>query len=493
MPFIARRPKTSTVSPVFSRTLTVRSPVIALLCTTIAGCSAILGFDKDVSSVDDDAPNVSGGDGGTSPGVRDGASNDDVDVKPLDDASAPVPLESYLDETFGEGGRVIVPGVDVSGTGYPVVCRTATTTDHAVWFACSLLSSSGPTRLYRLGPDGKRDTSVTGDVIASTYSWLVAQDVRVVAVGHSQGTNAVFRHLQTGALDTTFGSGGKLTKSMSGGGSVFFGSALRMDGTLWLGGTTTTVGGGHTDGVVTSLNLATGTLGSELLDTKPLFASAPDSPPSFSATAIATIDANTVELVGNYVTTTANQLTFGFVRFKSNALDSTFGTGGLVTRVHADNVRSSMTSLLGGKALFGSYQLASNAGTLSRFTLDGAPDTTFAGTGTLALGIPTNAPAGVTALQVFGVAEGPNATFYVGGAAWLGVQRRRGFIARFNDDGSPDTTFGDGGYVFPKVRANPTFEEVRTLARQDDGSVVVVGQSVSLTNETDVFAVRLKP
>lgn len=486
MPVIARR----TLRP---RVPSVSKPLIALLCTTVAGCSAILGFDKDVSSVDDDATNVAGGDGGTSPGARDGASNDDVDVKPLDDASAPVPLESYLDETFGEGGRVIVPGIDVSSTGDSLACRTTTTTDKAVWFACSALSGSGPGRLYRVGPDGRRDPAVTGDPASKEYSWLSAQDVRVVAGGRTQEKNAVWRYLQTGALDTTFGSGGMLTKTVGGASSTFVGSALRTDGSLWLGGATTTVGGGHTDGIVTSLNLGTGTFGSELFDTKPLFASAPDSAPWFSAAAIATIDANTVELIGTYVTTTANQLTFGFIRFKGNALDGTFGTGGLVTRVRADDERSEMALLLGGKALFSSYKLALRDGTLARFTLDGEPDATFAGTGALALTIPTSAPAGVTALQAFGATEGPSATFYVGGAAWIGLQKRRAFIARFNDDGSLDTTFGDGGYVFPKVRANPTFEEVRTLSRQEDGSVVVVGQSVSLTNETDVFAVRLKP
>ena len=75
----------------------------------------------------------------------------------------------------------------------------------------------------------------------------------------------------------------------------------------------------------------------------------------------------------------------------------------------------------------------------------------------------------------------------MGRAAWA----RDFFLARFNPDGSLDTSFGTDGIVMTDV-AGP-WDEGQALAIQADGRIVVVGSSDSVGDASDFAIVRYHP
>jgi uncharacterized delta-60 repeat protein len=72
------------------------------------------------------------------------------------------------------------------------------------------------------------------------------------------------------------------------------------------------------------------------------------------------------------------------------------------------------------------------------------------------------------------IAAAPDGKFYAGGGLyWSTID---GAIARFNADGSPDTTFGDGGTVRLSV-LNQDFVTVDRMLVQSDGKLVVTAET----------------
>ncbi len=62
-------------------------------------------------------------------------------------------------------------------------------------------------------------------------------------------------------------------------------------------------------------------------------------------------------------------------------------------------------------------------------------------------------------------------------------------VARFNANGSPDTTFGAGGRVVVDVRS--TYDGMEAMVLQSDGKIVLAGASARPTTLGDVSAIRL--
>jgi uncharacterized delta-60 repeat protein len=150
----------------------------------------------------------------------------------------------------------------------------------------------------------------------------------------------------------------------------------------------------------------------------------------------------------------------GLARYlPDGSLDRSFGSGGQVT---------GPTGAAGAVALEpdGGFVIAGSgqAGfTLARYTADGSPDQAFGTGGTVRTAFSsTTAQATAVALQADGkiVAAGP-----------LGEDA--GFaLARYNADGSLDTTFGKGGRVITKVGLGGV---AFALAIQPDGKLVAAG------------------
>jgi uncharacterized delta-60 repeat protein len=129
--------------------------------------------------------------------------------------------------------------------------------------------------------------------------------------------------------------------------------------------------------------------------------------------------------------------------------------------------------------------------TLMRFTADGNPDPTFNG-GTPVLfnqGGSTNAWGRAVALQ-------PDGKILVAGDAGVGSNPRQTVVARFNADGTLDTTFTNGtGSILINIPSSTT-SSGRGVAIDGSGRIVVGGNWNGTSNGANVYGVavtRLNP
>ncbi len=170
-------------------------------------------------------------------------------------------------------------------------------------------------------------------------------------------------------------------------------------------------------------------------------------------------------------------------------LDTTFGTGGTTyvrTDVNSD-LPGGYVVLDNGKILFAINGTAKYS--VGRLTVDGVLDTSFSGDGVADL---TATLPGVSfpAMQSVGVAVQPNGRIVVGG--WISgfntqLVYRLGF-ARFDPDGTVDTTFGVNGSITHNVSDAAPESAINVIA-QSDGKIVLGGYLP--TGSDDRFLVRI--
>ena len=173
---------------------------------------------------------------------------------------------------------------------------------------------------------------------------------------------------------------------------------------------------------------------------------------------------------------------FALARYNPDGtLDSTFGNGGKVVTVIA-NVRESASGLLilpDGKIMIsGSIDLPSITDTsfaLLRYNADGSLDTTFGSGGIVTTNVgPVDDQAYAIALQSDGkvVAAGRM------GIQFYPSEQRKGnvAVARYNPDGSLDAAFGNGGKVVTDFGQGLESYAI-ALMIQPDGKLIVAGES----------------
>ncbi|MFJ5776034.1 calcium-binding protein [Streptomyces sp. NPDC093094] len=110
---------------------------------------------------------------------------------------------------------------------------------------------------------------------------------------------------------------------------------------------------------------------------------------------------------------------------------------------------------------------------LTRHHPDGTPDTSFGGDGTVTTAV-NNMDPDLQWSEAQAVALQPDGRIVVAGSSWRGYENCCWFtVARYNTDGSPDTSFGGGdGRVFTDF-GGP--DEARDVAVQPDGRIVAAG------------------
>ena len=146
------------------------------------------------------------------------------------------------------------------------------------------------------------------------------------------------------------------------------------------------------------------------------------------------------------------------------------GSGAVITSIGTANDHASSVTLqtdgrivAAGSAInnFGDFDFA-----LARYNLDGSPDTSFNGTGTVVTPIHTWEQADAVAIQADGkiLAAGntDNGTNYDFA------------LVRYNPDGTLDTSFGNAGIVTTAIGNNNDF--ARSIAVQPDGKIVLAGE-----------------
>ncbi len=261
------------------------------------------------------------------------------------------------------------------------------------------------------GTGGKVTTDFAGDM-DEAHGVVVQADGKFVAAGVAKTSRsqdfALARYNPDGTLDGTFGTGGKVTTDFNGGDDAAFAVVLQPDG----------------------------------------------------------------KIVAAGVAKTSRSQDFALARYNPNgSLDGTFGTGGKVTTDFAGDDDAAFAVALqpdgkivaagGAKASYRSQDFA-----LARYNPNGGLDTTF-GTG----GKVTTDFAGDTD-EAHGVVVQLDGKIVAAGVA--NTSRAQDFaLARYNPDGGLDTTFGTGGKVTTDFAGGD--DAAFAVALQPDGKIVAAG------------------
>jgi uncharacterized delta-60 repeat protein len=184
---------------------------------------------------------------------------------------------------------------------------------------------------------------------------------------------------------------------------------------------------------------------------------------------------------------------FAVVRYNANGkVDTTFGVNGRVTTDFPGlaAVASSVVVQSDGKIVVagGAFPQFTFAGNFEivRYNSDGSLDTTFGNGGIVETVFPAGSYAFAVALQSDGkiVAAG---TYFANFNP--GDQSDTDFaLARYNPDGSLDSSFGVGGEVTTDFSGRE--DDAYSVLIQSDGKIVAVGSANSTTNYYDFAAAR---
>jgi uncharacterized delta-60 repeat protein len=384
-----------------------------------------------------------------------------------------------LDLSFGTGGVVTTDFGGFDDGGYSVAIQTDGKLVVAGW------SDNGPINnsdfaLVRYTTNGALDlTFGTGGRVATPigsgdsrgYEVAIQTDGKLVVAAVSfSGGNPVFalvRYTTNGALDLTFGTGGIVTTPIGSDGESGLSVAIQTDGKLVVAGWSNN--GTNLDFALVryttngALDNTFGTGGIVTTD----FGSSDD---RGSSVAIQTDG----KLVVAGISGIGNNPNVALARYTTNgSLDLTFGTGGIVTTDfggYDDGGRSVAIQTDGKLVVAGWSDIGSNYDfALVRYTTNGALDLTF-GTG----GIVTT-PVGSGGAEAFSVVLQTDGKLVVAGFSFNGSTNSDFALVRYTTNGTLDLTFGTGGKVTTDIGS--TGDVGQSVAIQTDGKLVVAGTS----------------
>jgi uncharacterized delta-60 repeat protein len=382
-----------------------------------------------------------------------------------------------LDPTFGNGaGYVISSQLTAAGT-------TLIQPDGkivAVGMAGSNTNDFGATRF---NADGTVDTSFgSGGSTQVSFGSLkaigpraalypqagTANDGKIVQEGYYNGEQVLARYNANGTLDTTFGTGGVVLTAFPG---------LTVSPSC---GVVVTSGGqivAFSDDAMGHFALARynadGTLDNSFGQGGEVMISAPVLGDSFTnSELLQQPDGKLIVVTDQTVSNPANTL-WALLRFNANGtLDTSFGNQGIVT-----------TAIAGGGVV--DAALYPNAGTpndgkivvlgtgdnpgdwqLARYNTNGTLDSTFGNAGVV--------QAAISGVPNHSVALDAKGRIVADGYS-LGGPTDTGELVRFNSDGTQDMTFGSGGLV---TLANAAFRALAVYPNggtANDGKIVAIG------------------
>jgi len=390
-----------------------------------------------------------------------------------DFALARYDTDGSLDTSFGGGDGVLTTAFGAGDdSGRSVVVHDD---DKIVVVGNSWNGSIYEIALARYNADGTLDASFGGDGKVTTpvgtneqeglQAIALQPDGKIVVAGvGSNGSNddfAVVRYNTDGSLDTTFGGDGIVLVAVSpGGDDNAFDVVIRPDGSIFVAGQSQIVAG---SGLGYAILDADGTV---------LVGSESDEPPPTEATLNArgidaVLQSDGKILVAGYTL----EADHDFVLWRYNAdgtLDNGFSDDGIVTTAVGASwdegqsvaLQSDGKILVAGSSLVGGFWDFS----LVRYNADGSLDTSFDGDGKLTTALTGGHD---VAYQVLLQADGR--------IVLSGYSDNKDFaLARYNADGSLDTSFDGDGIVATSFGVGSFAPSYRS-ALQPDGKIVVAG------------------
>lgn len=398
-----------------------------------------------------------------------------------------------LDLTFGSGGKVIT---DFDGRS-DIAQAVAIQSDGKI----IVVGQSGDADLVfhsavvRYNPNGSLDTTFgsggrtllpfdsAGDVLSSI---VIQPDGKLVVAGALNQNNAnnaflVARLNPDGSVDTSFANGGKLVATFGDAAAQANGVALQPDGKIVAAGASGAVYGELHDIVLIRLdtNGAYDTTFGNGGKVRTHFPGETNTG-SLATNVLLTPDGKIVA-TGQYKTEVI-QRQFAAARYMPNGdLDPTFGNGGLVTTLLGAFSSYAQTSILqpDGKLVIGGYKDArhNNDFALARYNTDGSLDSTF-GTG----GIVVNDLFGSSDDSLYSLSLSSDRKLIASGATGQYPNFRFG-LARYNTNGTFDTSFGAGGKILTEF--GTVTSRSFGAALQPNGKIVLAGYTVTGTTGLD--------
>ncbi len=339
------------------------------------------------------------------------------------------------------------------------------------------------------GVGGKVTTGFLVDGLGPATGVALQPDGKVVAVGYSYlGSNAgyvdftVMRFNADGSADTGFGSSGKTATDFSGGADQANSVVLQGDGKIVVGGSTSPSGSGQDDDFALARYSTNGSLdptfgtGGRVITT---FGSSNGDIMSLA------IQPDGKIVAAGWVANAGENRDFALARYDFNGtLDSGFGTGGEVTinfggGTNTDDMAFGVAVYPDGRIVAAGSALLPSGGTaheqfaLARLHGDGTLDSTF-GTGGRVVGLVDTV--------AFAVAIDSSGKVVAGGEEPAYDTDSDFVLARFNLDGTPDTTFGGSGWVTTSF-GNTGVEVVHGLALTQDGKIIAGGMGSGATGD----------
>jgi uncharacterized delta-60 repeat protein len=213
---------------------------------------------------------------------------------------------------------------------------------------------------------------------------------------------------------------------------------------------------------------------------------------TFTAAKAVAVQSDGKIVVAGFETNPLTDLDILLVRYNPDgSLDSTFGTGGRVITDFLGRYEQANALVIqrDGKIIAGGFtSFTSNEFALVRYNPDGSLDSTFGEGGKVATDFFGNDDT-VAALAI----QTDGKIVAVGRAYHIRIGSDFA-IARYNPDGSPDSTFGSGGKVTISFAGGFANGEAHAVAIQKDGKLVVAGTASPTEGTLDDFVVaRLNP
>ena len=388
-----------------------------------------------------------------------------------------------LDPSFGTGGKVT--------TGFPADAQATSIALQSdgkivVFGGTDVLGSNASFALIRYNADGSLDTSFDQDgklsIDFAATSIALQVDGKIVVAGSSSTVEsndfALARYNSDGTLDTSFGDGGKLATdfSTSGFGTNDYGSrvALQADGKI-------VVAGRSAGSFALARYNSDGSLDSSFDDDGMLVADiGVDTNSSVPPSMVLQEDGKIVVAGGTQ--DSVGPPVFGVARINSDGSpDTSFdGDGKLTTKLGMQASQATSLALQsdGKIVVAGSTNLQSGAlFALARYNSDGSLDSSFDGNGKVTTqfgNVDEFAPyTGAAYSTATGIALQSDGAIVVAGYT-LKNSGSDFAIARYNSDGSLDTSFNDDGKLTTGFRETGD-DQANAIAIQTDGRIVVAG------------------
>ncbi len=320
----------------------------------------------------------------------------------------------------------------------------------------------------RFDQDGKTTTGFIGSVTDAASSAVSLPGGKLVVGGTSADRYALAKYLADGSLDTSFGTGGRVTTSIFQGGDpldLLKGLAVQSDGKILAVGSTGSNTFSGKDYAMVRYN-ANGTL-DNTFGNGGIVVNSFTTVDFFSESAVAVA----VQSDGKIVVLGATDSKFIVARYLSNGtLDTTFNTTGF-TRIDFNGtafaespanliIRSDGRIVVGGHSALVVAGQVQRDGVLARLLPNGKLDTSFSGDGKAFIGFTSNT-------TVSNIAAAPGNKIVL-----TGDQNGSLLVARLSSDGVLDTSFDTDGIV------------TKTNAGTGSGLVVQANGKISVTSET---------